>query len=103
MKLINLIKGLALGRFNIRIPLRVTQEVTSRCNLRCKYCEVEGTGNELDTPTIKAMMREFKSSGTISWGFTGGEPLLLEDIGELVSYAKKLGFITSLITNGLLL
>ncbi|MBE3519968.1 MAG: radical SAM protein [Firmicutes bacterium] len=35
--------------------------------------------------------------------FTGGEPLLREDLDELVAYAGKCGCVTGLITNGRLL
>jgi MoaA/NifB/PqqE/SkfB family radical SAM enzyme len=49
------------------------------------------------------MIDEFAEAGTIFWMFTGGEPLLREDIGELVTYVRNKGLVTGLVTNGILL
>lgn len=94
--------------FNYRLPLRVTHNITYRCNLACPFCllkELPGScGNpEMNTSQIKIMMQEFKEMGTRFWLFSGGEPLLRQDIGELISYAKeKMNFHCSLSTNGTL-
>ncbi|MFH1045748.1 MAG: radical SAM protein [Candidatus Omnitrophota bacterium] len=91
---------LALGK---RTPLRVTQAITYRCNLQCRFCEVSDKKmRELSTAEIKEAMLIFKQMGCIGWGFTGGEPLLREDLVELLRYAKECHFATSLVTNGTL-
>jgi len=42
--------------------------------------------------------------GCLVISYTGGEPLLREDIEELLEFSnKKIGFYTGLVTNGLLL
>jgi len=98
------LKGIIKHKFlRKRVPLRVTHEVTMRCNLRCTYCEHEKHFEELSTDEIKYMMNEFKENGCVSWGFTGGEPLLRKDIGKLINYSKKLGFFTNLQSNGILI
>ncbi len=113
MNFINIIKftkDITIAKFfNRRLPLRVTHNITYRCNLACPFCLLKevsgGCGDpEMDTHQIKKMMEEFKEIGTRFWLFSGGEPLLRQDIGELISYAKeKMNFHCSLSTNGTLL
>lgn len=87
-----------------RIPLRVTQYITERCNLDCLYCaRHESGGRELTTGEVKSMMVSFRKAGTLFWAFNGGESLLREDIGELVDFAKSIGMFVNLSTNGTLL
>jgi MoaA/NifB/PqqE/SkfB family radical SAM enzyme len=57
----------------------------------------------MNTEQIKKAMKEFADAGTIFWTFTGGEPLLRKDIGELVDYANDIFSIVTLTTNALLL
>lgn len=86
------------------IPLRVTQYVTYRCNLSCGFCgRFSIKTEELDTPQSIRCMKDFKSLGTEFWGFNGGEPLIREDIGELISGCRKIGMKASLMTNGILI
>lgn len=91
---------LALGK---RTPLRLTHAITYRCNLRCSFCDVPETKTkEMDTEGITRAMRAFKKMGCIGWGFTGGEPLLRDDVIPLLQYAKECDFSTSLVTNATL-
>ncbi|MCM8803575.1 MAG: radical SAM protein [Candidatus Omnitrophica bacterium] len=93
-----------LSRLVGRCPIRVMHFCTFRCNLHCKYCGIWKTPKrEMTTQQIKKAMKEFAGAGTIFWTFTGGEPLLRKDIGELVNYAKSLFPIVTLTTNALLL
>jgi len=90
--------------FKRKMPLKVAFHITYRCNLRCPFCYRKTVEvPEMSTVQIKEMMREFKDMGTYFWVFNGGEPLLREDLPELIDYAKDLGFYCSLVTNGILL
>ncbi len=90
--------------FERKIPLKVTFHITYRCNLGCPFCyRKTQEASEMNTVQIKKMMQEFKDMGTFLWVFNGGEPLLREDLPELIEYAKYLGFYTGLVTNGVLL
>jgi MoaA/NifB/PqqE/SkfB family radical SAM enzyme len=83
---------------------KVTQHVTYRCNLDCGFCSRKNTAaEELSFSQIKSMMDEFKEIGSVVWVFNGGEPLMREDIGELISYAREIDFYTVLVTNGTLI
>jgi MoaA/NifB/PqqE/SkfB family radical SAM enzyme len=59
--------------------------------------------NELTTKEWKNAIRFFADRGTNSIVFTGGEPLMREDIGELLEFAKSCGLRVTLSTNALLL
>ncbi|KUL33277.1 GTP 3',8-cyclase MoaA [Chlorobium limicola] len=87
--------------------------VTSRCNLRCTYCMSEehechssaSHRDTLKTADIALLIRILAGLGIRKIRFTGGEPLLRNDIAELVRTAKDtVGIETvSLTTNGVLL
>ena len=87
-----------------RVPLRVTQYITYRCNLSCRYCARHKSGGmELTTDEVKSLMAAFRKAGTLFWGFNGGEALVRDDIGDLVDFGKRIGLFVSIATNGTLL
>lgn len=86
---------------NIRKPLSVTYCITNRCNFRCKYCDTYNMKTkELTTAQAKELISELKEAGTVRLGFSGGEPLLRKDIGELINYSTSLGIVTTVFSNG---
>lgn len=86
-----------------KTPIKVTQYITTRCNLNCVYCGRNNLpGKELTTEEVKYYIKEFKRLGTLFWSFNGGEALIRNDLGELISYVKSLGMKCNLTTNGLL-
>jgi MoaA/NifB/PqqE/SkfB family radical SAM enzyme len=89
------------------MPTWMTIGVTFRCQCRCVHCyafgRFEETRGELTTAQVKALLDEARSLGTLQVAFSGGEPLLREDIVELVAHAHGLGLLTRLRTNGSLL
>lgn len=86
-------------------PLWLVLELTYRCPLKCPWCSnpvdyAKCNGKELDTEEWKRVLREGRELGALQLGFTGGEPLLRDDLEELVEYATELGYYTNLITSG---
>jgi len=85
--------------------------VNEKCNLRCIYCMPEegvkllNEDQYLSTLEIKRIISLFTQMGISKIRFTGGEPLLREDISELIRYAKNECKIKQvhLTTNGILL
>jgi len=74
-------------------------DVTNRCNLRCPICFAHaGAAGYVYEPTKKQiyeMMENLLSNSPIRTPviqFSGGEPTVREDLPELVSMAKDLGF-----------
>ena len=95
-----------IGRMHLqpayRVPLSMYIVLTNRCNNHCVYCRTDKRPqNDVWTSeTLKTVMQDMKRAGTRRIHFTGGEPMLRSDLGELVTYAKKLGFFVGISTNG---
>lgn len=79
--------------------------VTGRCQLACVYCgEAEGSGSPLSPSDFGRLAEVALSLGIYKFRITGGEPLLREDLPEIVARISKLGpEDLSLTTNGLML
>jgi MoaA/NifB/PqqE/SkfB family radical SAM enzyme len=75
--------------------------VTRTCNYRCAGCNVwkEQDSRMLSAGEIKKGMDILKKLGIVELVISGGEPLLREDIGEIIDYATK-NFITTVYDNG---
>jgi len=75
--------------------------ITRKCNYRCLGCNVwkEQDENELSTDEIKHGMDILKEAGIMELVLSGGDPLLREDIGEIIDYATK-RFVTTVYDNG---
>ena len=81
---------------NLRISL------TPRCNFRCIYCHREGELRpeaELTKEEIAEILRVAAKYDIRSVKFTGGEPLLREDIVDIVRSVPE-GMESSMTTNG---
>jgi PqqA peptide cyclase len=85
-------------------PLWLLAELSYRCPLHCVYCSnpVEYTRyqGELSTDSWIRVLREARQLGCVQLGFSGGEPLVRDDLEVLVREAHKLGYYTNLITSG---
>lgn len=86
-------------------PLWLLAEVTYRCPLHCAFCYnptdyVSHTQNELTTEEWLRALREARKMGALQLGISGGEPLLRDDIEEIVAEAGSLGYYSNLITSG---
>jgi len=94
------------GRQPLR-PLMFSYYITHRCNLNCAYC-CDGNGKrfaeelipELSTKDAKALVSILKYSGD-TLDVTGGEPLLRNDLEEILAHAVKKGLRTILNTKGI--
>lgn len=80
---------------------------TRQCNLRCIHCYASAgsrrTPGEMDTVAGKEFMRDLADFGVPVIMFSGGEPLLREDLLELASFAGEQGLRLVLSTNGTLI
>ncbi len=85
-------------------PLNAMISVTNRCNSRCSYCNIfNRKQRELTTSEMLDLLKQLKKAGTQRIALWGGEPLVREDISQLIDYAKdKCGFFVSMDTNGYL-
>jgi len=84
----------------------VVWNITGRCNLRCVHCYAgagERASEELATAEARKVIADLAEYGVPVVLFSGGEPLMREDILELVRYAASLGIRPVLSTNGTLI
>jgi pyrroloquinoline quinone biosynthesis protein E len=85
-------------------PLWLVAEITYKCPLHCVFCynPVDYTryGKELSTDEWLRVLRESRELGVTQLGFSGGEPLVRDDLEILVAEARKLGYYSNLITSG---
>jgi len=100
MNAIKLLKN----RFVLNSPYRILHLITSKCNCRCGICNLWknslGHKNDLTTDQIIKMLDDARNAGIIFYDALGGEPLLRDDIGIILKYAKKIGLKTTVVTNG---
>ena len=84
-------------------PFAILAELTHRCPLRCPYCsnptELARADRELTTAEWSRTLAEAAELGVLHTFFSGGEPLLREDLPQLVAAAHAAGLYTNLITS----
>ncbi len=82
-------------------PYHVQWMVTRKCNYRCKGCNVwrDQDVKELPVEEIKRGLDILKELGIVEVVLSGGNPLLREDIDEILQYASRF-FITTVYDNG---
>lgn len=84
------------------IPPAVNFHVNRACNARCTFCfavfsEVPGALSRADA---LALIRGLAAAGVEKLNFAGGEPTLWPHLVPALREAKRLGLVTSLVTNG---
>ncbi len=80
--------------------------ITNRCNLRCTHCAFNsGTHKmpELSLKQLETILQETKEIGGKRFDITGGEPLVREDVPEIITAGNRLGYRIELVTNGIML
>ena len=110
--------ALRYGRHSGKLPSHLLQfsadkkpvivwNMTRRCNLKCVHCyaravDVHGK-DEIDTASAKRMIDDLAAYGVPVMLFSGGEPLVREDLVELAAYAVEKGMRAVISTNGTLI
>ncbi|WP_031513665.1 putative heme d1 biosynthesis radical SAM protein NirJ2 [Desulfofalx alkaliphila] len=84
----------------------VSWNTTNQCNMYCEHCYRDAGAkveDELNTAEGKALIDEIAKAGFKIMIFSGGEPLMRDDIVQLVAYAKSKGLRPVFGTNGTLI
>ena len=109
------VKKLKPDEFNIwhgRRPLlgQLDIELTERCNNNCIHCcinlpedDAAARDREMGTAFVEDVIAQAADLGCLTVRFTGGEPLLREDLAELYVFTRRLGMQVILFTNGRLI
>jgi 12,18-didecarboxysiroheme deacetylase len=110
--------ALRYGRDSKKLPSHLLQfsrdkkpvvvwNMGQRCNLKCIHCYSQSRDieypNELTTAEGKDLIDDLAGFGVPVVLFSGGEPLMREDIMELAHYAKAKGLRAVISTNGTLI
>jgi cyclic pyranopterin phosphate synthase len=87
------------------ISLRIS--ITNRCNVKCFYCHHDGIvpqNYEMTSNEMQRIVKVAKEIGIEKIRLSGGEPLIRDDIVDIVSKISSVSFRDiSLTTNGVLL
>lgn len=87
--------------FYRRVPLAVRWQLTNRCVLRCVYCNIWNTHKkELSFNEVVYLLNQLSELGTQTISFSGGEPMLRKDIGEILEQTKKRNISTEMNSTG---
>jgi MoaA/NifB/PqqE/SkfB family radical SAM enzyme len=88
----------AIGR---PVPQTLSIEVTRRCGAKCDHCLIKEGEGELSHEEILRVLDEALAMGTCIITFTEGDPLLREDIFELIKHVDPEKAVVNLFTPGL--
>lgn len=84
-------------------PVLCNYYLTYRCNAACGFCDIwEKPSPYANFENVQQNLRDLKKLGVSVIDFTGGEPLLHQQLHLFLQEAKKMGFITTVTTNTLL-
>lgn len=105
---LNVFRKLCEAKIKLRnIPIMVEFQVNKECNLNCRYCyaQLKTLDNNADftTEELKTIFDELYKLGMRVIRILGGEPLLREDIGEIIRYLREMDIFIEISTNGTLL
>ena len=110
--------ALRYGRHSSQLPSHLLQfsedkkpvvvwNMTRRCNLKCVHCYAQAVDpegqDEISTEQGKAIIADLAAYGAPVMLFSGGEPLVRQDLPELASYATEKGMRAVISTNGTLI
>ena len=110
--------ALRYGRHSASLPSHLLQfsedkkpvvvwNMTKRCNLKCVHCyaqavKTEGT-DDINTEQAKVLINDLAAYGAPVMLFSGGEPLVRQDLTELAQHATSKGMRAVISTNGTLI
>lgn len=96
--------GLGAARYRLtgrRLPLTAYLAVTNQCDALCTHCAIPmRTGKELTTRELLELVDQLAAKGTQVVVITGGEPLLRDDIGDVVARCAARDLFVRIETNG---
>jgi pyrroloquinoline quinone biosynthesis protein E len=90
-------------------PLGLRFQLTDRCPLRCRYCfqrtmredGKKGRSDELTAAQIESIVKELAPSGLAYVEFSGGEPMMRDDLVRILSSVLHRHIPALLLTSGL--
>ncbi len=82
--------------------MSVLIELTYACNLDCSFCynDLSLEGKKLSLRQYRELLEDLASLSALNLTLTGGEPLAHPQFYEIAGYARELGFVVRLKSNG---
>nr|MDO8133478.1 radical SAM protein [Candidatus Njordarchaeum guaymaensis] len=109
--MLSTVKGIA--NFGLRFPqptgapITIVWNFTNRCNLNCLRCHQDSSptcsDGELTTSQAFKVIDNMNNAGVAIVTFSGGEPLLRNDIYDVVRRANDKGMLYTIASNGTLI
>ena len=87
-------------------PLVVCLNVTNRCNLKCAYCYGDypnRTARDFTKGQLFSLIEKLSRMGTRLIHVSGGEPLIRDDIADIIQKIKSKNMLCFMNTNGILI
>jgi cyclic pyranopterin phosphate synthase len=84
-----------MKRWNLRFG------ITSRCNIRCRYCLPEGPQGVIIQPSFEQAVEVLQAAHDVGFTrvhYTGGEPTVRSDFLDLLRAARDIGFTQQIVT-----
>jgi radical SAM protein with 4Fe4S-binding SPASM domain len=89
------------------VPLVVSWNVTLKCNLKCAHCYINAAEtelpDELSTDAAKMLIHQITEVSRPLLILSGGEPLMRDDIYEIIRYGADRGLRMGMGSNGMLI
>ncbi|MBI5115787.1 radical SAM protein [Candidatus Poribacteria bacterium] len=82
------------------MPLSIGVQLTSRCNLNCRHCMIDGSAQDLPLNVLEKVISFAKACNVAFLAFSGGEPTLHGKFDEVVEMLARNTLAFTMITNG---
>ncbi|MDH5717130.1 MAG: radical SAM protein [Spirochaetia bacterium] len=96
-----------IPRFHKNMPPVIVWNITNECNMTCPHCyasaKLKKNNDELGTSEMYKIIDKLSDYGIKIIIFSGGEPLLRDDVFNIIEYAAKKNIHCHLSSNGVLI
>lgn len=105
LTLLDNLRGFLTGKQAGRGPLFVSWDISDRCNAQCLMCDRwrKQTSDDISMEKRLLILEKLAGSGVKILSICGGEPFLMEGLGDFLKEAKKLRLRVNVTTNGSLI
>lgn len=86
-----------------KVLLTVLLETTYQCNLLCRHCYLCEHFDGMPLEKIEEILHQLRDLHVVDLTISGGEIFLRDDIFDILRTAARLGFRTTIISNGTLI
>jgi MoaA/NifB/PqqE/SkfB family radical SAM enzyme len=104
---LDLFSSFLRSRFKTHLPFFLAHSATYSCNSMCKTCTQWRMSHlacrDMTTEQVFQLLSKAYAFGMRGYYLFGGEPLVRRDVSDILEYARKMGYVTTMNTNASLL